>query len=146
MPTFREIFPLDLGRKRRNIYPCPPRFLQIRYFYHNLMGRICPPQIVRPSYGPVMYYTDGWCLTEMTFANSLVTAKKEVLTATCRTQLSQTIFKIAWFLHVIFFLKIIYSEKASKISKLFSTLYSNVKTTLEILSNLWPCQNIWTLL
>ena len=54
-------------------------------------------QIVRPSYGPVMYYTDGWCLTEMTFANSLVTAKKEVLTATCRTQLSQILLKIAWF-------------------------------------------------
>ena len=62
-----------------------------------------PHQIVRPSYGPVMYYTDGWCLTEMTFANSLVTAKKEVLTATCRTQLSQILFKIAWFHDTIFF-------------------------------------------
>ena len=94
----------------------PPRFLQIRYFYLNLVGRICPPpphQIVRPSYGPVMYYTDGWCLTEMTFANSLVTAKKEVLTATCRTQLSQILFKIAWF-HYMYYIFLISIQGRTK--------------------------------
>ena len=84
---------------------CPPDFCRSDTSISTWWAEYAPPphQIVRPSYGPVMYYTDGWCLTEMTFANSLVTAKKEVLTATCRPQLSQILFKIAWF-HYMYYI------------------------------------------